>query len=229
VTDKDVAVLAEIKDCNPIADSDAVVTVSSGPVGAHVGILYLADDEGNCCHLHLAWHYVLENVPNPPNDSFWVEPEVDSYALSDVGASARLIAKRYEDGRIPYAFRPTGAMFAEDGTLQLHGSRGLTCATFVLRVFDHAQATLIDEQTWDIRSAKRREQDERVQKKLVDYLSRDPKSREHAKLVAEEIGCTRFRAEEVAAASGLQRHPIAFVRAEKAGRLVLEALDSVGT
>lgn len=117
------------------------------------------------------------------------------------------------------------ARFDPDGTLQLGRSLGLTCATFVTLVFGHAGIHLLDMSTWDTdRSAERKREDEDAQRRLVAYLRRNPESAAHADLVERQVGCTRIRAEEVAAASGMTGHPIPFVRAEPEGRRVLEVI-----
>jgi hypothetical protein len=206
-----------------IPAKDAVVTVMRSPVGAHVGILYRADDDGARRHLHLAWHFRLQNDTAPPVEAFWVEPRLDELELSDVRASARLIAQRQQDGLVPYAFRALDARFDSAGTLQLNKSLGLTCATFVILVFDHAGIALLEMRTWNHdRSVERKREDDAAQSRLVGYLQGFDK--QHAKLVEAEVGCTRIRAEEVAAASGMTGHPITFARAESVGRRVLEAI-----
>ncbi|HSO00783.1 MAG TPA: hypothetical protein VLS89_20970 [Candidatus Nanopelagicales bacterium] len=201
---------------------DAVVTMMKGAVGAHVGLLYRADHEGTRRHLHLADHFSLRDDLTAPSDAFWVVPGLDEFALADVRASARLIARRHEDGRVPYAFRQADARFDETGTLRLNQSLGLTCSTFVRLVFARAGVELVDAETWDLgRSAERRREDEAAQSRLVSYLRRRPDAQQHAERVEQEIGCTRIRAEETAVASGMKGHPISFARAEPQGRHVL--------
>ena len=201
----------------------AVVTVEAGAIGAHVGLLFLAGADGARRHLHLAWHMRLEDEPAPPSDALWVAPRLKEQQLDDVAISAHLIAARQRDGRVPYAFDPANARFASDGTLQLNQSIGLTCATFVMLVFEYAGIELLEKTSWDQeRSAERRHEDAGAQRALVRYLRDNPESQSHAALVEREVGCTRFRAEEVAATSGMAGHPVRFARAEAAGRRVLD-------
>lgn len=200
---------------------DAVVTIMRGAVGGHVGILYRRDASGNCAHLHLAGHLRLQNDDAVIPGACWVVPALDELALSDLRASASLIAKRLASKGVPYALRPLDARFDGDGLLQLNQSRGLTCATFVLLVMAHALVTLVDATTWDEdRTSERVRIDESAQATLVAYLRRH--DAHHADLLAQEVGCARIRAEEVAAASGMTGHPITFMRAEPQGRRLLE-------
>jgi hypothetical protein len=202
----------------------AVVTVMQGPVGAHVGLLYQADDDGGRRYLELAWHLQMRDEEVPPPEAFWVEPRLTKHQLADIAYSALMIARRQHRGFVPYAFDPADSRFDAQGALRLNKSLGLTCATFVLRVLAHAGIQLLNEPTWNERSEMRRLEDDSAQRKLVAYLRKNPDWRSHAALVAAEVGCTRFRAEEVAAVSGMTGHPIAFERAEPAGRRVLAML-----
>jgi hypothetical protein len=192
----------------------------------HVGLSYRADDAGARCHLHLAFHFQLKNDEAPGADALWVTPRLDEIALADVRASAQLIARRHEDGRVPYAFQKGAARFSAAGVLELNGSLGLTCATFLALVFAHAHVPLLDEATWEGgRSPERRAEDEAAQRRLVEYL-RQIGAAKHAGLVEKEIPCTRIRAEEVAAASGMTGHPIPFARAAPEGARILAAVQA---
>ena len=208
--------------------ADAVVTVCKSPVGAHVGLFYRVDDAGARRHLHLAFHFLLKDDRAPDVDALWVAPRLDEIALADVRASAHLIARRHKDGRVPYAFHKGDAHFsATTGALELNGSLGLTCATFIDLVFAHAHVPLLDSTTWDeARSPERRAEDEAAQRFLVMHLRKKPGAEKHAELVEKEVPCTRIRAEEVAAASGMTGHPIPFVRAEPEGVRILAAVQA---
>lgn len=201
----------------------AVVTVMEGAVGAHVGLCYRdARGEGTRRHLHLAWHLRLEHEQDPPPEAFWVEPRPEELELANLAAAAHLIAARQQDGRIPYAFKPADARFDADGMLKLNQSRGLTCATFIILMFEYVGIRLLERTTWEQnRSDERKREDAEAQRVLVEYLRSKPDSRSHADLVAGEVGSTRIRAEEVAAASGMAGRPIPFARAEPEGRRVL--------
>jgi len=234
VTDVAAAVVeptSEAVTLTPVTTSpkaDAVVTVCKSPVGAHVGLSYRVDDDGARRHLHLAFHFRLRDDEAPDVNALWVTPRLDEVALADVRASAHLIARRYKNGRVPYAFRQGAAHFsATTGALELNGSLGLTCATFLDLVFAHAHVPLLDAATWEEgRSPERRAEDEAAQRRLVTFLRGNDGAAKHADLVEKEVPCTRIRAEEVAAASGMTGHPIPFVRAEPEGVRILAAVQA---
>lgn len=202
----------------------AAITVMLGVVGGHIGVRYRAHDDGRLRHAHLAFHHEFEVEEGIDPNFRWVMPSLSEDELSDVATSARLVARRYIDGRIPYAFGFDGQHFQEvDGSLVLGHRLGLTCATFVLLLFRHARIELVETSSWDARSQTRCEEDVHAHQTLLKYLrGRDA---EHARKVeAQGVEDTRIRAEEVAAASGLTPHPVPFKRAEHAGKALLEQL-----
>ena len=201
----------------------AVVTVMEGAVGAHVGLYYRdAHGEGTRRHLHLAWHLRLEHEQEPPPEAFWVVPRPEEFEMANLAAAAHLIATRQQDGRVPYAFDSADARFERDGTLQLNQSRGLTCATFIILMFEYVGIRLLEKETWEQnRSEERQREDAEAQRLLVEYLRSKRDHRSHGDLVAGEVGSPRIRAEEVAAASGMTGRPISLARAEPEGRRVL--------
>lgn len=212
-----------IEDASSAQSEHASVTFMRGAVGTHIGLRYRANDEGELHHLHLAFHNDLMDDDSPQPGTFRVVSSVPLEDLTDVALIARLVAKRHVEGGLPYAFE-AGASFDENGSLTLGKSLGLTCATFVLAIFDAAHVRLLDAATWKTRSAKRAEEDKKAQESLVNYLRR--KDPAHSERVEAEIGCTRFRGEEVAAASGLAHRPVNFSTAEIAGAEVLRHLEN---
>ena len=96
----------------------------------------------------------------------------------------------------------------------------MTCATFVLLVFELAAIQLLDETSWlEGRDASRKAEDLLAQRRIVAFLERtDPR---HAAHIAGELGAVRVRAEEVAAASGLAPHPVMYAAAAPEGERLL--------
>lgn len=126
----------------------AAVTIMKGAVGGHVGLFYQFNDDGARRHLHLAWHLRLDDDPAAPADASWVKPRLTQDELDNIADAAHRVATLYQDGLVPYAF-DANARFDSNGRLQLDQSLGLTCATFIIRLFEYAGIVLLDEQTWD--------------------------------------------------------------------------------
>lgn len=176
--------------------------------------------------LHLAWHLELRNEVVPDRDAWWVLSSLGRAQRLAVVGAAQLLAERYVDGAVPYGFALAGVAVWDDGTLDLAGGSGLTCASFLAVLHAAAQAPLVDLPTWEQRTEQRRDQDKEVQQRLVTYLAKQHPVQ--AQRVRAEVGCTRLRSEEVASASGLRDRPAEFATCEAAGRALLRAAPELG-
>lgn len=211
-----------IESCQPTVD--AAVTLTAGAIGGHVGLLYRPGSGEAHRLLHLAWHLDARD-DEPDGVSGWIEPRFRD-DLGVVRTAAQLVASRLETEQIPYAFEKHDAHFEASGTLLLGASAGLTCSSFVLLVFQHARFPLVDERTWrDARDSRREEEDRAAQERIVGFLERQGHL-EQADRVRAEIGCVRIRAEEVAAASGLEPQPAKYAVAAPKGAALLRKLDT---
>lgn len=200
----------------------AAVTLGPSSVHTHAGVLYKRAEDDAVRHLDLAWHHRLSDEPGLPDKTGWIEPTIAKHELDDVAFLTELIAKRAENRLVPYGLKLEGARVDDDGVVVLDGEQGLTCATFVMIVFARVGVTLLHRGTWDTDpDTARRTEDETHQKALVAALRRTPGAREHAGRVANEVPCTRFRAEEVAASTALSPRPVPYAIAEPAGRALL--------
>ena len=186
----------------------------------HVGVLQRTDGQPVRV-VHLAFHHLLKE--EAASDRWgWVETDIVDDKLRLVAAFARRVHRSHQDGKVPYALRLAATRLNHQGRLLLGTSeRGLTCATFVILVFREMGVDLIDPYTWEQRSVERVAEDTAAQIALVDLLRKmDPT---HAAAVEAEVGCLRFRPEEVAAASANPPRPVEFGRAEGFGRRVVSA------
>lgn len=222
----------------------ACIVAIQGPVGAHVAIWYAGKEPNSYFVLHQAWHYDTRNDPSADfllnvkgNPVVVVVPTFNIDEAKLIRARCALVATRIADNSLPYAFLSNGATFLADGTPELGSSRGLTCATFVLKLLESVEVSLVTEVSWKtVADPNRLVHDKEMQTKIVNYLHKqaagidDKRDREalqrHARAVATEVGTPRVRAEEVAAASGITPRPGDFATVEPEGRRVLEAVQT---
>jgi hypothetical protein len=200
----------------------AIAIVHSGQ--QHTGILHKEEVSDEARLAHLAWHNQLKNG-QPKDDYLWVDPPIPQRRARQVAARCRQILRANYRG-IPYAFSPPNDCFdLETGSLLLGPSRvGLTCASFVLAVFDSAGIRLADYDTWP----RQRAGDFEWQKHVIEQLQEDGASPEHIALVKDEMGATRYRPEEVAACAAANQVPCPFSVADPLSQKVLEALELHG-
>ncbi len=182
----------------------AVVAIKeTQPRFFHVGIVHRSDDDPEPRMLHLAWHFNLQNEPADP-DYYWVEPGCASFRARQVASICRLVARRHPKG-LPYAFSdPDRAIDPMTGDLLLGPTRlGLTCASFVLSVFQAAGLPLVVLSSWPAG----RDGDAESQTLILERLEHGNATPEHIAAVRGEIGCVRYRPTEIAAASSIAPPP----------------------
>jgi hypothetical protein len=211
-------------------DHAAVAIMPLGAGRSHVGLLFRENEEkGRAIRLlHLAFHHRLRDddpaeLRAPIEQLAWIETKIPPERLEMVAAMCRLVRERQRSRQeVPYALRYARTRFDGKGDLVLGaGEHGLTCATFVLAVFDAAQLALVEVETWPTRPEDRAWQEEIVR------ILRGMKgvSNEHIEAVGREVGCARFRPEEVAGASSHPAPPVGFELAESAAAQIRAAFD----
>jgi hypothetical protein len=206
----------------------AAVTLGPSAVHTHAGVLYQRSLDDAVRHLHLAWHHRLCDEAGLAGGVGWIEPTLPEDVIEDVAFLAELVAAREENGTVPYGLSLERAKVDDRGVVVLDGERGLTCATFVMIVIAKVGVSLLDRETWNTDpDDDRRAEDAAHQRSLVSYLRNTPGASQHAADVAREVGCTRFRAEEVAAATALSPRPVPYAIAEPAGRALLPRVKPI--
>ena len=186
----------------PVDEQLPVIVMIGEPIPnqRHIGILHRESD-ASPKFLHLAWHCILQNESDIPDYMrLWTTPSVEPVRLRLVAALCRLVWRKNESDGIPYAFSsPANTIDATSGAVLLGPSRfGLTCATFVLALFDAVGIRIAQYATWP----QDRQGDIEWQTQIIaSLLSRA--APEHIEHLQSEVGAARFRPEEVAASAAI--------------------------
>lgn len=204
----------------------------------HLGVLYRHEGTpGGVVLLHLAWHHDLRaHAPSP--ECLWVQPDIEPEARRALSQLCVVLAEKYSKKRrsIAYALRYEDGHFDAGGALVTERGRGLTCATFVLALFASYGVSLLRTEEWmSERDEERLATDTAWQTHVVSELRKGLASKrdivEGAELAAhivaveaDELGCARFRPEEVAAAGTSPELPASFAYAAPVGVLIVEKL-----
>ncbi len=204
----------------PVDESQfvAVAIGESGVDQRHIGILHRRDGAAPEL-LHLAWHCRLKNDTElPAYLTIWVAPSALQERLRNVAALCRRVWRKNGSGGIPYAFSsPQESFDAGTGAFLIGSTRyGLTCASFVLAIFDAAGLRIAEYSSWPVN----RDGDCKWQEKIIECLS-DHAEQEHIDHLRGEIGAVRFRPEEVAAAAAIAPPPTSFDAAAELGSRIL--------
>lgn len=180
----------------------AIALKAISPNQRHIGILHQSLEAKQVLMLHLAWHHDLRN-DSPSEKYVWVDPAIPQARAKQVAAFCRKVW-RQNKGKIPYAFSPPNDCFdLTTGEFLLGGQRfGLTCATFVMAVFQATGLPLIDLNSWPSRP-----EDVAWQSQIIELLKKTDAELTHINRAQQEIGSARFRPEEVGAAAACQPWP----------------------
>ena len=190
----------------------------------HAGILHKEETLDEVLLAHLAWHNQLKN--SEPKDAYlWIDPPIPTLRARQVAARCRQILRANKRG-IPYAFSaPNDSFDDETGSFLFGPTRaGLTCASFVLAVFDSAGIRLANYATWP----QQRDGDLEWQQFIIEQLEEDGADAEHVAFVRNEIGAVRYRPEDVAGCAAADQLPCRFDVAEPLSEEILKQLESHG-
>ena len=185
----------------------------------HAGVLHRGTG-GVAAVLHLGWEDRL--YIDWRWHRLWATPEVQPEKLMAAAGHCRRIWRTFNaNGVFPYALAFCGSRFDDRGRLQLGpGSRGLTCATFILAIFETCGVSLVNEDDWPVRTA----EDLAFIQTIADAgFARE----EHLALLRDEAtgGCTRIQPHEVVGACAVVELPARFAPTADAAHRVLAKLD----
>lgn len=171
------------------------------PDQLHCGIVFNHQNAFN--FIHLAWHFELRHEVDYKRFSEYVfiKSTIHPSRQLSIAAMCRRILVRHSEKNIPYGVQYSGGGFTSDGVLCLDDKdNGLTCATFILALYRQCGISLIDINNWQ-----KRDSDQDWHKLIIDALKNSRWkfniSESHIENVSKEMGCARFRPEEVAISS----------------------------
>ncbi len=204
-------------------DFVAVGIACVGQSRNHVGLLHKQNVSPEVQFLHLAWHQDLRNH-TPDMKYRWAAPNIPSPRLRQVAARCRQIFRANPEG-IPYAFSSASDCFDVESNKFLLGPtrHGLTCATFVVAVFNSAGIEILSTKSWPTDLAEDRVWQSHVIAELEN--SSPPASPEHIRAVRSEVGGIRIRPEHVAAAVTVSPQPAEYLVTNRIAQRIREKLS----
>jgi hypothetical protein len=192
---------------------------------SHIGMLYRTAEGEPAKILHLAWHHQLSS--DHPSTSYpcWVRPRIPDERALAIAAFCRRIWKKASQDQVPYGFSVPSAFFDYSGALISGPAKvGLTCASFVLAVFDGAGLPLVRMDEWPPPTLV----DKARQRELLDELRKSSNvSPAHLSALETEIGNVRYRPLEVAGAGTAEILPASHAYASEMASKIKDFLDSL--
>lgn len=186
--------MIEVRALKPDGAEAASVVLAGGAVRFHAGIAYRAAT-GDLRILHLAGHCRVR-VLAPEGGWAEIVPALDLIDQQIIAAHCVTLAEARPE--VPYGLKAEGH-FLEDGRfVPGRSGTGLTCASFVQKVFEWCRCPLVDESSWTYR-----DDDVSAQEALIAHLEEQAADPTHVAAVRVNRCCVRVRPEEVAAAAPL--------------------------
>ncbi|MGQ2985194.1 hypothetical protein [Flavobacterium sp.] len=221
-------ILDEVKNLNH--DDDFIFAIAVGIEGAylHSSILYKWNGRINTIDFFnqtVRNHVTIGDLGY--KDYIYVKYNrdiiIDAIALQ-IPSLCELIKDKH--GKIDFGIKYTNSKFNGDGTLvYAKGDIGLTCATFILSILNSAGIILIDLESW-----KERATDFEWQTEILKYYTSVNNATPEifrSELLShykDNLGCFRFKPEEVAAASSAEVMPSKMDYCEFYGKDILKKL-----
>ena len=199
-----------------VQDVGIVIRLIS-PTQPHIGILYCIPPDAPS-NLNLRDHFDLRS--EPPTDNYsWMQIDLDEINRRLLASFCSVLAKKCCE--VPYGFTYNGLYFTPAGDYIAHDlGHGLTCATFVMAVFETQSLRILKTDEWLPADF----DDLLWQANFVAGIGqrRGPQT---AAAMGQFIGHPRYRPEHVAAGSVDGDRPLGREAAIKLGRKIMRALE----
>ncbi|RVU30233.1 hypothetical protein [Neptunomonas marina] len=182
----------------PENEGISIAIMSYGLRQQHVGIYFKVDGD-QLRLLHQPWHRDVL-IGDPSNKYLWLDVALDPDNQTHMATMCEMIGGMNPDG-IPYSICNRGTSFSALGVYEAeHAYAGLTCATFVMRVFESNGFPIINEDDWSHITP-----DRTWQTQILQALENAGVDKNHMayQLQRKQEGVTRYKPEEVATAAAL--------------------------
>lgn len=160
----------------------------------HIGFIYKSDND-KIFICHLCWHFTLKKtVLGPDEDSYVCSTlNLDDINQKFLAASFSAITETNHSA-VPYGIKPPLKSFDDKNKYIGNEGEGLTCATFILAVFEQNGFPILEKSSWAIR-----EDDKEWQRMILDKLRENTEvTSKYIEAAREFVGkAARFRPEEV--------------------------------
>jgi len=193
----------------------------------HVGMAYKDASTGQAKLLHFRRHRVVtSDVLGDGGGALsyhWAALNIPEEIAGIISQFCSVFEEKYRAApsrHVGYGLRYTDGRFNHDPLDFLtNDGCGLTCATFVMALLKTYGIELLRQEEWP-----KRPEDRPFHELLVQDLATSGADPEHVEAVRKEIGCARYRPEEVTAAALLGELPIGFVQASALGAEIATGL-----
>ncbi len=170
----------------------------------HSGMI-IKPPTGGISVFHFAWHQLLKYEQTiPRGKSIYIglkkytrSTDIGSLKLSSFFESIELVYNAQQLVKPAYGLQYSTLIgFDGSGLINLNGSVGLTCSTFILAFFKRYDKELVDISTWEPRLS----EDSEWKDFVIKQMEKHKVEKEHIEKVRNENVIYRFKPEEVVSA-----------------------------
>jgi hypothetical protein len=218
----------------PDISSYIAIAITGDNNQRHIGLLFRTDRNHAPKLLHLAFHSRLkcDEPVKYANDYFWLH--CPSFSDDEQLQLAVWFEKIFSvnGNNIPYGLEyGSSGHFQQNGKfIQTNENIGLTCATFVMALFEDFSFPIVNIESWESRDDDKKWQ-ERIVVCMQEDMNKNPHLYTNTHITTQilNIGiAVRFRPEEVAVSANVfQNEPIMFRAAEVGGKDLLKLMGAV--
>lgn len=184
----------------------------------HCGIVY-PDAAGQVLMCDMQFEHQL-GLRRPPNDYIWVPVRLEPEEVIQIAEFVELVIEQHRLHPLRYSFS-----YAPDGfdvTGRLRDGVGVTCATFIVNIFDRLRLTFVDMGTWRSRPV----QDSAFRERIVRYAVECGNLALARRLLAEHQAF-RLKPWEVCGSATHNRYPVKFRQATKLAKVVSKFVHKI--
>ena len=187
------------------------VAINGRNKAPHCGVVYTsATGAVQLCDMQFE-HQLA--VGAPPDRYFWAEVKLEPEEVLQVAEFVEFIIEQHNLRPLPYSFLYTPDGF--DVTGRIRDGVGVTCATFIINIFDRLQLRLVDLTTWKPRP----KQDAAFRQRIIGYATAIGDLKLVQRLSVEQSSF-RLKPWEVYGSVTHNRHPVRFCQAAKLAKTV---------
>jgi len=199
-----------------VDDVGIVIRVLGTERQVHIGMLYRIGAASSCV-LSLRDHLDLRN--EPPSDGYcWMQIQLDEINRRLLASLCAVIARKSQ--AVPYGFSYNGVYFSQTGDyLPRDLGHGLTCATFVIALFETYSIPVLLKSEWGPADL----EDQGWQSRRVQQIGMN-RGKFIADAIREYVGHPRYKPEHVAVGAVDQNRPLGLTKATKMGKRILRDL-----
>jgi hypothetical protein len=187
------------------------LAIKRGNPFVHVGFLY-RNEADEILLSDLAFHRVFRGGETPDTSYFWLDSDFNEVVQEQIAAFLLHVAEENAAGDIPYSFLNRGKRIDASGKYVPSGvGTGLTCATYILSVFEALELAPIDLGSWPVGRPEDIAWGEQILAALVGHATDEHIDAQRAELP----NVVRYRPEEVGTAFSIfTSQPLTFPQVE---------------